>query len=243
MIDTHCHLDQFTHPDLEGMDAVVAPAMGMRSLQRLLALADRYPGQVYVAAGVHPENNPSLAQAVEMADWIDHNHDRIIAVGEVGLPWYSLPPGAIIPPNSFEILSLFLDCAIRWDLPVILHAVHEAAAPCLDLLRSKGVQRAVFHWLKAPETVIKEILAAGYYVSVTPEVTALKRDQRLAELAFPDRLLVETDGPEPLRVNRKGPSTPLWVADSVHWLAGRFGLTVKEMEARLDNNAWMFFRK
>lgn len=247
MIDTHCHLDQLSDPDLESwfsqnLDAVVAPAMGMDSLQRILALADRWPGRVLPAAGVHPEGSPSLAQAAEMAEWIDRNHRRIAAVGEVGLPWYTLPPGAPIPPNVFEILDLFLERAARWDLPVILHAVHGAAAPCLERLRAKGVRRAVFHWLKAPEAVTRDILAAGYFVSITPEVTTLERDQRLAELAFPANLLLETDGPEPLRVPRPGPSSPLWVMDSVRWLARRFGLTPEEVEARLDENAKALFR-
>ena len=247
MIDTHCHLDQMTGPDLDGwfaqgLDAIIAPAMGMESLNRLLALAERWPGRVFPAAGVHPENSPTLEQAEEMARWIDQNHDRIAAVGEVGLPWYSLSPGEASSPESFAILDLFLDCAVRWDLPVILHAVHGSAAPCLERLRDKGVRRAVFHWLKAPEAVTKEILAAGYYVSVTPEVISLERDQRLAELAFPDPLLLETDGPEPLRIAREGPSTPLWVADSIRWLSTRFGLPYKETEARLDANARSFFR-
>lgn len=247
MIDTHCHLDRLSAPDLEGwfsqgLDAVIAPAMGMDSLRRILALAEGWPGRVLPAAGVHPENGPALEQAEEMVRWIDQNHRRVAAVGEVGLPWYTLSPGAPIPAESFAVLDLFLDCALRWDLPVILHAVHGAAAPCLERLREKGVRRAVFHWLKAPEAVTRDILAAGYYVSVTPEVTALERDRRLAELAFPDRLLVETDGPEPLRVDRPGPSTPLWAADSVRWLARRFGMTRGETEARLDANARALFR-
>ena len=247
MIDTHCHLDQMEGAGLEswfsqGLEAIVAPAMGMDSLERLLALAEQWPGRIYTAAGVHPENSPSLAQAEEMAKWIDRNHRRIIAVGEVGLPWYSLPPGAPIPPESFAVLEVLVDCALRWDLPLILHAVHGAAAPCLELLCSKGVRRAVFHWLKAPEEVTKAILAAGFYVSVTPEVTALARDGRLAELAFPDRLLLETDGPEPLRVPQPGPSTPLWVADSARWLARRFGLSCPAFQERMDANARKFFR-
>lgn len=247
MIDTHCHLDQMEGAGLEswfsqGLEAIVAPAMGMDSLERLLALAEQWPGRIYTAAGVHPENSPSLAQAEEMAKWIDRNHRRIIAVGEVGLPWYSLPPGAPIPPESFAVLEVLVDCALRWDLPLILHAVHGAAAPCLELLCSKGVRRAVFHWLKAPEEVTKAILAAGFYVSVTPEVTALARDGRLAELAFPDRLLLETDGPEPLRVSRKGSSSPLWIADSINWLSARFGYSPSETEALLDANARAFFQ-
>lgn len=247
MIDTHCHLDQLPDPDLDGwfsqgLDMIVAPAMGMDSLQRLLAFAEEWPGRIFPAAGIHPEHGPAWKQAEEMAGWIDQNHDRIFAVGEVGLPWYTLPSGSPIPQQSFAILDLFLDWAVRWDLPVILHSVHGAAAPCLERLRSKGVRRAVFHWLKAPEAVTKEILAEGYFVSVTPEVTVLERDQRLADLAFPNQLLLETDSPEPLRIQRKGSPNPLWAADSIRWLSARFGRTEQEIEARLDANARSFFR-
>ena len=70
----------------------------------------------------------------------------------------------------------------------------------------------------------------------------MDRDRRVADLAFPDRLLLETDGPEPLRVPRPGPSTPLWVADSARWLARRFGLSCPAFQERMDANARKFFR-
>ena len=248
MIDTHCHLDRMPAEALadwfaRGLEAVIAPSTDMASLEKILALARRWPGRVLPAAGVHPENAPALEEAEAMAAWIDGHHREIIAIGEVGLPWYSLPPGRDIPAEAFDVLDLFLDRAVRWDLPVILHGVHGAAVPCLERLRARGVRRAVFHWLKAPETVAREILKEGYFVSVTPEVTVLDRDQRLAAPAFPDRLLLETDGPEPLRLPRPGPSAPLWVADSARWLAGRFGLPAAEVRTRLDANARTFFRR
>ena len=246
MIDTHCHLDRMPAEALadwfaRGLEAVIAPSTDMASLEKILALARRWPGRVLPAAGVHPENAPSLEEAEAMAAWIDGHHGEIIAIGEVGLPWYSLPFGGDIPTEAFAILDLFLDQAIRWDLPVILHAVHGTAAPCLEHLRTKGVRRAVFHWLKAPEDVLLDILTAGYWVSVTPEITVLKRDQALAKQAFPNRLLLETDGPEPLRTPQQGPSTPLWVNRSAQWLAQQHNLPPEEVQIQMDANARHFF--
>lgn len=252
MIDTHCHLDQLAEPEAvmtrclaEGLSQVIAPAMGEDSLGRLLALTGAFPGKISVAAGVHPERPMTpllLEEAHRVAQWIDENHGRIIAIGEVGLPSYNLPASGRPDPVAFEILDLFLERAVRWDLPVILHAVHASALPCLERLRAMGVRRAVFHWLKAPEAVQARIAAEGYYASVTPEVETMPRDQTVARRFFPRQLLVETDGPEPLRVTRQGPSTPLWVADGIVCLAERFHCTVEEMEERMDENARTFFR-
>lgn len=254
MIDTHCHLDQLPSGALadtlerdfaRGLTAVIAPATGEASLEEILALARRWPGRVLPAAGVHPERpmtEETLAEARRVSDWIMAHRREVAAVGEVGLPYYSLRPGGGIPETAFAVLDLFLDCAAACGLPVILHAVHTSAAPCLERLLERGVRRAVFHWLKAPEDVVKRIVEAGYYVSVTPEVTALERDQRLAELIPRDRLLLETDGPEPLRVPRPGPSSPLWVEDSLRFLADRWHMPLPEAEALFDANARAFFQ-
>lgn len=254
MIDTHCHLDQFPPEVLAGMledgfarglTAVVAPAMGEASLEALLALAERWPGRVFPAAGVHPERPmtaETLAEARRTADWIAAHPKTVTAVGEVGLPYYSLAPGEGIPETAFAVLDLFLDCAAAGDLPVILHAVHTSARPCLERLLDRGVRRAVFHWLKAPEDVVRQIVEAGYYVSVTPEVTTLERDQRLLDLVPRDRLLLETDGPEPLRIPRPGPSSPLWVESSLRFLAERWHMPCREAEALLDGNARRLFQ-
>jgi TatD DNase family protein len=249
MIDTHCHLDRLAPEVLPscfdgGVTAVIAPAMGEQSLGQLLALSRRWPGRVFPAAGVHPERPMTaalLAEARRVADWIDGHHRELAAIGEVGLPCYTLAPGAAIPETAFAVLDLFLDRAAKYDLPVILHAVHGAAQPCLERLLAHGVRRAVFHWLKAPDNVTARIMAAGYYASVTPEVTALARDQHIADIVRRDRLLLETDGPEPLRIARPGASTPLWVADSIRFLAARFQMTPQAAETLFDSNARALF--
>lgn len=252
MIDTHCHLDRLSDPHgtlaqcfAGGISAVIAPTTGEASLEKTLELAAAWPGRVFPAVGIHPERTPSPAlweEARRLAGWIDENHGRITAIGEIGLPVYSLQPEEEIPPLSFRILDLFLERAVRWDLPVILHAVHRAAAPCLERLAAHGVQRAVFHWLKAPEHAAQQILDAGYFVSVTPEVTAFPRDQKLAAMAWPRRLLLETDAPEPLRIQKPEEPSPLWVRDSLVWLAARMGEPESAAERITDENARTLFR-
>lgn len=60
-----------------------------------------------------------------------------------------------------ERLSPRLKLAQRFDLPVVLHTPHAAAADTLSLLRQSRIERAVFHWHKAYTAVTRQILEAG----------------------------------------------------------------------------------
>lgn len=256
MIETHYHLDKLPPESRDslleswldqGLEAVAAPAMDMESLNRILEIARRYPGKIFPAAGLHPERDwrgrqgeAALEQAKEICQWMEQNRDKIWAVGEIGLPWYSLE-GREPPPAAFQALDLFLETARRLRLPVVLHAVHGMARPCLDRLLDHGVKKAVFHWLKAPDEEAQAIAAAGYYASLTPEYLCFQRDQRLAGFFSSDRLLLETDGPEPLRIGKEGIPSPLWSRATAAALAQRLGKTPRETEERLDQNARAFF--
>ena len=136
-----------------------------------------------------------------------------------------------------------METARRTDLPLILHAVHDMARPCLERLQAYGVKRAVFHWLKAPDFVAQAIAEAGYYASLTPEYICFERDQRLAGFFAIDRLLLETDGPEPLRIGKEGVPSPLWSRMTAAALVRRFGKSPLEIERHMDENARCFLAR
>ncbi|WP_050946914.1 TatD family hydrolase [Parageobacillus thermoglucosidasius] len=59
------------------------------------------------------------------------------------------------------------------------------------------IKKAHFHWLKAEPTLIEEIAACGFFISVTPEVCYRQRDRKLLSHVPIGQLLLETDGPWP----------------------------------------------
>ncbi len=265
IIDTHIHLDKFADPEgwmrqwiAQGLDHVITPSGDADSLRTLLELKAAFPAYISVAAGVHPERPVTqelLHETEHMVDWIYAHHDEIIAIGEIGLPSYNLPQDGAVPPLAFEILDLFLACAADLDLPVILHAVHGSAAPCLEHLIRYGIRRAVFHWLKAPAAVQKEIRRAGYYASVSPELQTMKRDRTVAENFCPDYLLLETDGPEILRLPYTVPdeelipadgcmtnSHPLLIRQTAGCMAQMYGISEEEILIQANRNALTFFQ-
>jgi len=183
IIDSHCHLHDPAFEDVRGALAratehdvwgAVAVGCDWKTNARTLELASSHGKYVRPAMGFHPDWLKLTDDDLELVEaQVAANHSRLIALGEIGLPWYCLGEAA----DATEVLTRgrgrlarLLDLARRFDLPVILHAPHGAAVAALEALRRHGIDRAVFHWHKAPAEVTRNIVEAGYMVSVTPEV-------------------------------------------------------------------------
>jgi len=245
IIDSHCHLYDASFTDLRetlstalahDVWGVVAVGCDPDTNARTLAAAASAPKAVWACLGFHPdwlELGDGDLDRVEQ-QLTDHQH-RIVAVGEIGLPWYSLDgaadPAAVMSRGR-DRLHRLLRLAVRYDLPVALHAPHGAAIGALEALRREGVERAVFHWHKAPPDVTSDIVEAGYLVSVTPEVVYRERDRDLVEQVPLGSLLVETDAPWRFGGEFEGlPSGP--------WLAARVAEEVAKLK-RLPVDDVMF---
>src|SRR5437867_3457979 len=117
-----------------------------------------------------------------------------------------------------------------------------AAADALEELQHHGVERAVFHWHKAPAAVTRAIVDAGYLVSVTPDVVSRDRDRDLVAGVPLEALLVESDGPWEYGGEFEG-------VDSGPWLAARVAeevaklkhLPVEDVMFQLSTNACRLF--
>jgi TatD DNase family protein len=236
IIDTHCHLHDPAFADLRAtlrtalahdVWGVIAVGCDAETNARTLALAASAPKAVWPAIGLHPEW-PQLgdAELEQVEQQVGEHHARILAVGEVGLPWYSLEGAADAAERLVrgrERLGRLLGLAARYDLPVSLHAPHGAAQGALELLRRHGIERAVFHWHKAPAETTRAIVEAGYLVSVTPEVVYRERDRELVAAVPLEALLVESDAPWTYGGEFEGlPSGP--------WLVGRVAEEVAKLK-------------
>lgn len=252
MIDTHIHLDadQYNPPDqviararAAGLSGVVAPGVGPASNGRVLALAARHPGFVHPACGFHPEAYDLTGADLEQTLAQIHDHrERLCAVGEVGLPWYGARAGPATPAARDQLAAL-ARAAAHADLALILHAPHAAAGPALEIARSAGVRRAIFHWHKSAPAVTAAIIAAGYLISLTPEAVYRDRDQALARAVPLSSMLVETNGPAPHRGPFTGCLTEPWmVAPAIDAIALILGESSAAVRAATTANAIVAFR-
>jgi TatD DNase family protein len=251
LTDTHCHLADpaFTDPRaiLEragrvGVSRVVAVGGDLASNGAVLELAGRHP-EVLPALGCHPERldlTDADLDAVE-AQVIAHR-TWLVALGEIGLPWYSLEgraDTAVLAARGRERLGRFLALAKRLDLPVSLHAPHGAAADALELVARTDAGPVVFHWHKAEPAVTERVVAGGHFVGVTPEVVYRERDRALVREVPLTRLLLESDGPWPYRGE---PGEPAMLARSAASIAELLRMPPDEVIATLAENARRCFR-
>jgi len=240
LIDTHAHLDEIKDIDgalcrakEAGIRAVMGLGSDLASNKRIMELSGRYPGYVFPALGLHPwrletddlEANFSL---------IEKELPRCLALGEVGLDFAIKTP----KDRQAEILRRLLTMAVREKKPVLLHA-RRAWSEALDLLKAHDVRRAVFHWYSGPVSVLKEILARGYFISATPAAAYSEKHRQAIQMAPLNQLLLETDCPEVYQGVPSEPKDLLTVLTSVSELHGK---EKEQVAGQTFMNAQVFFK-
>jgi TatD DNase family protein len=255
IIDSHCHLHDAAFSDLRETLAtalahdvwgVVAVGCDPETNARTLAAATTAPKAVWACLGFHPDW-PRLGdlELEQVEQQLAESHHQVVGLGEVGLPWYSLtdaPDPVSLMARGRDRLHRLLRLAARYDLAVALHAPHDAAAGALEALRAHGVERAVFHWHKAPAGVTRAIVDAGYFVSVSPEVVYRERDRELVEQVPLESLLVESDAPWRYRGEFEGLASGPWFAARVaEEIAKIKRLPVDDVMFQLSTNTCRLF--
>lgn len=247
LIDAHIHLDQYTDEEipslLEEVKAVIAVSMQLSSCERTLRLSNSYQ-QVKAAFGFHPEQ-PLLSPNDETAlfDWIHSHQDDMVAIGEVGLPYYLKQEQAIDERPYVALLERFVVLAKELDKPIVLHAVYEDAHIVCNLLEKHQLHKAHFHWFKGDEAIVKRMIERGYFISITPDCLYEEEIQQLIH-AYPiELMMVETDGPWPFEGPFTKKRTSPWMMHStIEVIASIKGLSTQEVAKIITQNTKTFYR-
>lgn len=225
LVDSHCHLDDYT--DLAGVIArartagvyqmlAIGIGNGPDDMHRALDLAGQHD-EVFASAGIHPqEAQQATPQALAKLEDLAR-HPRCIAVGEIGLDYYHLSnPEPAVQQQAF-VAQMQIAAAAR--KPITIHCrTSELAIPAAkakfeahgnpnaawdDLLRLIGEHwtptglPGIMHCFSGNQEQAEASLAAGFYLSFAGNLTYPKSTviQRVAAEAPADRILVETDAP------------------------------------------------
>ena len=259
LVDSHCHLHDPAFADVpdvlrvalaHDVYGVVGVGCDPTSNAQTVAAATKAPRGVWACLGFHPDWTLSDADLEQVEQQVREHHGHIVGLGEIGLPWYSLRgagDAASLMAQGRARLDRLLALAARYDLPVALHAPHGAAVGALEALKRHDIERAVFHWHKAPAEVTRDIVDAGFLVSVTPEVVYRERDRELVAQVPLGSLLIESDGPWKYDGEFASVSSGPWlvarVAEEVAKLkclpVGDAMLELSSNACRLFDLAWM----
>ncbi|KGR77282.1 TatD family hydrolase [Ureibacillus manganicus] len=254
IIDAHIHLDHYEEKeqheilstlDKHKVEALISVSFDMESClkTRTLSIND---SRVKPAYGFHPEQDlPSEDYLSGLISWMEQHADEMVAVGEVGLPYYKKIESerSLNYEPYLALLERFIEFAAKWDKPIILHAVYEDAALACDLLEKHEVTKAHFHWFKGDQITVERMIRNGYFISITPDVLYEDEIQELVKSYPLQQMMVETDGPWPF----EGPFTnqmtePKMIHDSIKNIAELKGMPVSETERIVYENTKRFYR-
>jgi TatD DNase family protein len=200
--DTHAHLDQID--DLPqalkdakqaGVVGIMAVSVDLQSCRKNLEISQHDDPKIFVGLGIHP-GNIIPAEIETTLDFVRTHIRQAQAIGEIGLDfWYRwVKKDEAKKQLQRQVFVQQLEIAKEAKLPVIIHS-RGAWQECFEMAKTCGIPRAVFHWYSGPVAVLKEILAAGYFVSATPSLAYSPQAREAISFAPLEQTLIETDCP------------------------------------------------
>ncbi|MEH6944001.1 TatD family hydrolase [Bacillus sp. JJ722] len=249
IIDSHIHLDTYGEDEKKCILAnpdfsyLISVSMHLQSSMNNLQLAQK-DSRVKVAFGFHPEQEiPTEHELKELLNWMGEQRKEMVAVGEVGLPYYLRQENVKLDLSAYiALLERFIIFAKEQNKPIILHAVYEDAPIVCDLLEKHGVKKAHFHWFKGSEETIKRMIENGYCISITPDVCYEEEIQQLVHIYPLELMMVETDGPWPFEGDFEGMMTsPQMIHESIKQIAHIKQIDVQRVYEVLYENTMTFY--
>jgi TatD DNase family protein len=252
LIDSHAHLDmkQFDsdrdqvieRAKTAGVKHIISVGIDVKSSQNALKLTTDYLS-IFATAGIHPHNaDNDTKDDLEQIELIAQQHDKIVAIGEIGLDFFR---NRSARQNQIELFTQQLAVAISLDLPVVIHD-REAHTETADILSSfkQNQLHGVIHCFSGDYKLAKTFINMGYYISIPGTVTFKNaiQTQDVAKRIPLNRLLLETDAPFltpiPYRGKRNEPS---YIVHTAQKIAKLRGISFEEVSYQTSKNVCQLF--
>ena len=245
LFDTHAHLnDPAFDPDREelmaglrdkGIGYVMNAGCSLSSSKDIIAMAENYPW-LYASVGSHPDSADEVNEEVIEEYRQLCRHEKVKAIGEIGLDYYYEDIPREIQKNAFRMQMAL---ASEVDLPVIIHE-REAHDDGMRIVKEFPKVGGVFHCYSGSAEMARQLVNLGWYIGFTGVLT-FKNARKAVETAqsIPlERIVLETDcpfmAPEPYRGKRNDPGYLPFMAGK---LAEIRNISVEEVIEATTTNA------
>jgi len=246
-IDCHAHLDRLsekeladvlTEADAANVSTIISTATDPASSDTVVRQCHE-SSALYGAAGISPFEVLSLPDDWEKQLRVHLAHERMIAVGEIGLdrsnPKY---PDVKYQMPVFERQLLI---AKERGVPAIVHS-RGAETMVAEICRSLGIIRVLFHCFTGSKEALKLILDCGYSLSFSGIITFNVAVNELVKDVPLDRIFVETDAPYLAPVPHRGETNrPAWVALVGEAAAFCKGVSAEQLQSAISRNFRQLF--
>lgn len=216
LFDTHAHLndpafdadrDELIRglPD-KGVAFVMNVGCCLESSRDCVAMAETYD-HIYASVGSHPDSANEVNEAVLDEYRMLCKHDKVKAIGEIGLDYYYEDIPRDVQQKAFRMQ---MELAQELGLPVIVHE-RDAHQDGLMIVKNFPSVTGVFHCYSGSAEMARQLVNMGWYIGFTGVLT-FKNARKAVETAASiplDRIVLETDcpfmAPEPFRGKRNDP--------------------------------------
>ncbi len=250
LFDTHAHLnDPAFDPDRaelmaglgeKGIGYVMNAGCSLESSGEIIQMAEKYPW-LYASVGSHPDSADEVNETVIEAYRLLAKHEKVKAIGEIGLDYYYEDIPREIQKRAFRMQ---MELAKELDMPVIIHE-REAHDDGMRIVKEFPTVKGVFHCYSGSAEMARQLVNMGWYIGFTGVLT-FKNARKAVETAASiplDRIVLETDcpfmAPEPYRGKRNDPGYLIKMAEK---LAEIRGISVEEAISATTENAKKLYR-
>lgn len=257
MVDSHCHLNFHKFSDdldevvqrasVAGVTKIVNVGTQISSSIEAIDISERFDSCLAVV-GVHPHHADKAEKGWE--DELEKltSHNKVIAIGECGLDYFSYQSNGIVDPElQKDIFEKQIEIAYKTKLPLVIHN-RLAGKDIIEILKYHRTSLlnipGMFHCMSGDLDLLKNVLDLGFYVGYDGNITYPKlapgESVHLTDLvrATPlDRLLIETDSPYltpiPYRGKRNEPKNAIIIGE---FIAKIKGVSFEKVEEITDQN-------
>ena len=250
LFDTHAHMNDPAFDEdrnemilslkEKGTDFVMNVGCCLESSKDCIALAEAYPF-VYASVGSHPDSADEVNEEVIEAYRKMAQHEKVLAIGEIGLDYYYETVPREIQQQAFRMQ---MELARELKMPVIVHE-RNAHDDGMRIAKEFKDVTGVFHCYSGSAEMARQLVNMGWYIGFTGVLT-FKNARKAVETAesIPlDWIVLETDcpfmAPEPFRGKRNDPGYLYRMAER---LAEIRGISVEEVQAVTTENAKRLYR-
>ena len=249
MIDTHAHIDDPQYQDnldefiaqqkAEGVSAILVPGVDAASIEPVLNICDRFPGYLFPAIGLHPENVREDWQTQLATLQQQLSAHKYFAIGEIGLDYHF---DTTFKTEQQVALRTQLQWAQERDLPVLIHS-RDATEDCLNILKEYPKLRGVMHCFSGSNETARQIVNMGFHLGIGGVITFknCKLRDNLAGIPL-ERILLETDAPYMAPVPFRGQrNESRWMKYVANVLAEVYHTSIEQIDQITTANARKLF--
>ncbi|MEO9476389.1 MAG: TatD family hydrolase [Cyclobacteriaceae bacterium] len=253
LIDSHAHIysEEFDKDLSEvierskeaGIEKIYMPNVDHESIDRMMSVADKYPGYCIPMMGLHPcsVKKGFEKDLYEVEEWLDRG--GFCAVGEIGTDLYW---DKTLFEEQKEAFNIQCELAVKHDLPVAIHC-RESIDQTIELVRPFADLNltGVFHCFTGTIEQAKQIVEMGFYLGLGG-VTTFKNggmEPVIKEIDL-SQVLLETDSPYLAPVPYRGKrNEPAYVENVALKIANILEQDVEEIAEITTQNSLALFSK